>query len=73
MMLVERVDRRPTPWFWGINGATGVLASVIAVMIGMAWGINVTMLLAACCYLALLPASRALRSMPASGTPPRAR
>ena len=60
MMLVERIDRDPTPWFWGINGATGVLASVVAVMIGMAFGINVTMVLAGLCYLLLIPAARAL-------------
>ena len=60
MALVERIDREPTPWFWGINGATGVLASVVAVMIGMAFGINVTMLLAGVCYLLLIPVARAL-------------
>jgi hypothetical protein len=32
MRLVEAIDRQPTPWFWGTNGATGVLASVLAVM-----------------------------------------
>jgi hypothetical protein len=55
MSLVERVDNSPTPWFWGINGATGVLASVLAVMVSMALGINVTMLIAGLCYLALIP------------------
>jgi MFS family permease len=64
MMLVERIDRQPTPWFWGINGATGVLASVAAVMIGMAFGINVTMTLAGVCYLALIPVALALNSLP---------
>lgn len=63
MTLVERVDREPTPWFWGINGATGVLASVLAVMIGMAFGINVTMTLAGLCYLALIPTARALLAL----------
>ena len=62
MALVERIDREPTPWFWGINGATGVLASVVAVMIGMAFGINVTMVLAGVCYLLLIPTARALLS-----------
>ena len=42
MRLVEAISREPAPWFWGINGATGVLASVVAVMIGIAFGINVT-------------------------------
>jgi uncharacterized membrane protein YhaH (DUF805 family) len=63
MLLVERIDREPTPWFWGINGATGVLASVLAVMIGMALGINVTMLLAGVCYLLLIPTARALLTL----------
>jgi hypothetical protein len=61
MALVERIDKHPTPWFWGINGATGVLASVIALMVGMAFGINVTMILAAACYLLLIPIGLRLR------------
>jgi hypothetical protein len=60
MRLVEAVDVEPTPWFWGINGATGVLASVLAVIVGMAGGINVTMSLAGLCYLALIPVAYAL-------------
>jgi hypothetical protein len=63
MALVERIDREPTPWFWGINGATGVLASVVAVMTGMAFGINVTMMLAGLCYLLLIPSARALLAL----------
>ena len=63
MRLVERVSVEPTPWFWGINGAAGVLASVLAVMIGMAFGINVTMLMAGVCYLALIPAARSLLTL----------
>ena len=60
MRLVEAVDREPTPWFWGINGATGVVASVLGVMLSMALGINVTMLISAICYLLLVPTSLAL-------------
>jgi hypothetical protein len=60
LRLVEAVDRRPTPWFWGINGATGVLASVVGVIISMSAGINVTLLISAGCYLALIPVSYAL-------------
>jgi hypothetical protein len=63
MRLVEAIDKQPTPWFWGINGATGVLASVLGVMISMALGINVTMLLVATCYLLLVPATFALLRM----------
>ena len=60
MRLVEAVDGRPTPWFWGINGATGVLASVLGVIVSMSLGINVTLLIAAACYLLLIPMSFAL-------------
>lgn len=61
MRLVEAVDRGPAPWFWGINGACGVLASVLAVMLSMIWGIGLTMQVAAMCYLALIPAALILR------------
>ncbi len=64
MRMVEAVDREPAPWFWGINGACGVLASVVAVMLSMSWGIAVTMTAAALCYLALIPASLALVALP---------
>ena len=60
MALVNRVDPEPTPWFWGINGATGVLASVVAVMVSMAFGIDTTMTLAGICYLLLIPTARQL-------------
>jgi hypothetical protein len=63
MMLVEKINADPAPWFWGINGATGVLASVLAVMIGIGFGINVTMMLAGVCYLLLVPAGRALLAL----------
>lgn len=55
MRLVEIVDRRPTPWFWGINGAAGVLASIVAVGVSIAYGISVTLGIGALCYLALIP------------------
>lgn len=56
MKLVEAVDEGPTPWFWGINGATGVLASALAVMLSMSMGIRVTMLLSSACYAVLIVA-----------------
>ena len=63
MRLVNAVDSQPTPWFWGINGATGVLASVMGVMISMAFGINVTMLISALCYLLVIPSGLALMAL----------
>ena len=63
MRLVEAIDWQPTPWFWGINGATGVLASVLGVMVGMSLGIGVTLVVSAACYLLLIPTSFALLEM----------
>jgi glucose dehydrogenase len=63
MRLVSAIDAQPTPWFWGINGATGVLASVLSVIFSMSFGINVTILISAACYLLVVPASFALLAM----------
>lgn len=59
LRLVERLERahgrEPAlgPWLWGINGAFGVCASGLALASSMAWGISVTLLLGAACYLVL--------------------
>jgi hypothetical protein len=63
MRLVSAIDDQPTPWFWGINGAAGVLASVLGVMISMSFGINVTILVSAACYLLVIPSSLVLLAM----------
>ena len=55
MRLVSAIDRRPTPWFWGVNGAAGVLASAAAVALSIAAGIGATLALGAACYLLLIP------------------
>jgi len=57
LRLVSAVDTRPTPWFWGINGASGVLASALAVASSMAYGISMTIALGALCYFILIPAA----------------
>ncbi|MGB1698544.1 MAG: hypothetical protein ACPHRO_01240, partial [Nannocystaceae bacterium] len=50
------------PWLWGINGATGVCASSLALACTMVWGISTTLWIGAVCYLALLiPARRMAR------------
>jgi len=40
-----------TPWLWGINGATSVCASVLAVVIALTSGISATFWTGAACYL----------------------
>jgi hypothetical protein len=74
MRMVVTISREPAAWFWGINGATGVLASTLAVMIAITLGINVTMMLAGVCYLLLIPAALALlRRAPHRVAVPRSR
>ena len=53
LSLTNRIDPRPSPWFWGINGAAGVLASGLAVAISMEFSIPTTIFLSGVCYLAL--------------------
>ena len=55
MRLVSAIDSKPTPWFWGINGAAGVLASVVAVSTSIGVGISGTLTIGAICYFLLLP------------------
>jgi len=54
MRLTEAIDHHPTPWFWHIEGATGVLASVLGVMFSASLGISATLTISAVCYLLLI-------------------
>ena len=60
MRLVSSIDAKPTPWFWGINGAAGVLASISAVVVSLALGITATLLVGAICYFFLIPVALTL-------------
>jgi spermidine synthase len=60
MRLVAAIDPRPTPWFWGINGAAGVLASISAIAVSLALGITATLIVGALCYFLLIPVALAL-------------
>jgi spermidine synthase len=71
MRLVSAIDQSPTPWFWGINGAASVLASTLAVACSLAFGISTTLMIAALCYLLLLPVGLALGYGTASMAPSR--
>lgn len=59
MRLTENTTSALTPWFWGINGATGVVASALAMAISTGCGLPVTLLAGAACYALLtIPAGR---------------
>src|SRR5208337_1924723 len=57
MRLVAAIDPKPTPWFWGINGAAGVLAASLAVGCSIAFGISVVLSIGGVCYALLIPAA----------------
>ncbi|MCG3195874.1 MAG: hypothetical protein GHCLOJNM_00343 [bacterium] len=40
MKWAQRRNPDLTPWLWGVNGATSVCASILAVAIAMTWGIS---------------------------------
>lgn len=57
LRVVRRISDDATPWMWGVNGATGVLASVSAVAISMWTGISTSLYLATGAYaLLVIPA-----------------
>lgn len=62
MSIVNGIDSRPTPWFWAVNGAAGVLASGLAVTISIEFSINATLWCGAVSYLLLGPVAVLLSS-----------
>ncbi|MGE0321324.1 MAG: hypothetical protein AB7K71_08145 [Polyangiaceae bacterium] len=56
MRLVSREFSRETPWLWGLNGVGSVLASSLAIIVALMFGLTNLTLVAAGVYLCLLPA-----------------
>jgi len=54
MRLCNRIDSRITPWLWAVNGAGGVLASAVVVLVSVATSLNHSLWVGAGAY-ALLP------------------
>jgi hypothetical protein len=53
LSITEKFDSRATAWFWGINGAAGVLGSSIAIALNISMGIDKTLIVAGACYALL--------------------
>src|SRR5262245_39364388 len=62
MRFINDIDPRPTPWFWAINGAAGVLAASVAVALNITFSINVSIWLGAACYVLIGVVAIALMS-----------
>ena len=61
LRLFREYSSQCLPWMWGMNGATGVLASVFAVAISMWSGINTSLLVAIASYALLAIPARILQ------------
>lgn len=53
LRLLRRRSDAALSWMWGLNGAFGVVGSVLAAGLAIAYGISHCLALAAACYLAL--------------------
>jgi SAM-dependent methyltransferase len=60
MRLVDSISASAMPWMWGVNGASGVLASIVAVAVSMWAGIHMNFAVATTCYLLLIAVASAL-------------
>lgn len=60
LRLTEKFDTRATAWFWGINGAAGVLGSSISIAFNITLGIDKTLIVGGACYALLAIAFLAL-------------
>ena len=63
MEMANAVSARPTPWFWAVNGAAGVLAAGLAVAVSIAASISMTLWVGAACYALLAPVGMGLRRL----------
>ncbi len=54
LRLASNRNASLTPWFWAVNGATSVCASVLAVVMAIVWSISSAYWLGAICYFAAL-------------------
>jgi spermidine synthase len=53
MEMARQAHARSTAWFWGINGAAGVMGSSVAIAINIGAGLDRAMFIAALCYALL--------------------
>ena len=62
-------DGNAVEWAWAMNAASSVLGSVLAMVIAIHWGLNITLACGAAAYLAAVALSRTLMPAPAALKP----
>jgi hypothetical protein len=63
MKIAAREEGSPQAWYWAINGAFSVIASVLAVVVAVFWGVTATLFTGLAVYLVALLALAAERRM----------
>lgn len=63
MKLAGKHKPEITPWLWGVNGVMSVLATVIAIIIAMIYGISASYWAGTICYLAAFAAFLKINSV----------
>jgi Mn2+/Fe2+ NRAMP family transporter len=63
---LSRVRPELIPWMWGINGATSVVASVLAVAVSLNIGLRNTLLIGVAIYAIAWLLMLAMRRLPAN-------
>jgi hypothetical protein len=64
LKLAADRSRHLAPWFWGLNGAASVLASVLSVCIALSWSISTAFWSGVACYVVALAAFAAAARRP---------
>ncbi len=59
---LSRLAPRLVPWAWGVNGFMTVVGSLIAALLSIRWGFDVTLLAGAAVYLVAMGAWRSLEA-----------
>jgi|AGTN01.3.fsa_nt_gi Spermidine synthase len=64
MRVALRLSPSLSPWLWGVNGALGVLASVLSMAVSLEWGISASFWLGTSCYVvAIIAYTQAAKSI----------
>jgi hypothetical protein len=54
MQIAARNESAPQAWYWAINGAFSVIASVLAVVVAVFWGVTATLIVGLIAYCVAL-------------------
>ncbi len=69
--LLERSAPGLITWAWAVNGATSVIASILAALLALSLGSSVVLALGAACYAGALLTVASLRPLPSPVSPSR--